>query len=88
MLSYKRLLRNTGNFFVVNLAIADLLITSVVGPFNMIGNSIFPPFYTRKVLKDSPIFAETARPVNVRGKAKIYGVLYNQSSPIAFGETS
>ena len=32
---------NTGNFFVVNLAIADLLITSVVGPFNMIGKAVY-----------------------------------------------
>ena len=29
-----------------------------------------------------------ARPVNVRLKAKIYGVLYKQSSSIAFDETS
>ena len=35
---------NTGNFFVVNLAIADLLITSVVGPFNMIGKVVINVF--------------------------------------------
>ena len=29
-----------------------------------------------------------ARPVNVAVKAKIYGVLYNQASSIAFDETS
>lgn len=49
VMSYKRLLRNTGNFFVVNLAIADLLITSVVGPFNMIGVVRGPRFYIDKV---------------------------------------
>ena len=35
-MSYKKLRNNTGNTVVLNLAVADLFITSVVGPFHMI----------------------------------------------------
>ena len=36
----------------------------------------------------SPSNCQIAWPVNVRVKAKIYGVIYNQSSSIDFDETS
>lgn len=49
VLSYRRLLRNIGTMFIVNLAIADLCITAIVGPMNMTGVIKGPKFFLDKV---------------------------------------
>lgn len=49
VISYRPLLRNKGSMFVINLAIADLCITSIVCPMNMIGVTKGPRFFLDKV---------------------------------------
>ncbi|XP_053385999.1 melatonin receptor type 1A-like isoform X3 [Mercenaria mercenaria] len=49
VISYRPLLRNKGSMFVINLAIADLCITGIVCPMNMIGVTKGPRFFLDKV---------------------------------------
>ncbi|XP_052813902.1 melatonin receptor type 1B-B-like [Mya arenaria] len=50
ILSYRPLLRNKGNMFVINLALADICITSIVSPMNMVGVTKGPRFFLDKVV--------------------------------------
>ncbi|KAH3770757.1 melatonin receptor type 1B-B-like isoform X2 [Dreissena polymorpha] len=50
ILSYRPLLRNKGNMFVINLAVADICITTIVSPMNMVGVTRGPRFFLDKVV--------------------------------------
>ncbi|XP_052813740.1 melatonin receptor type 1B-A-like [Mya arenaria] len=50
ILSYRPLLRNKGNMFVINLALADICISSIVSPMNMVGVTKGPRFFLDKVV--------------------------------------
>ncbi|OWF52575.1 melatonin receptor type 1A-like [Mizuhopecten yessoensis] len=44
-----RRLRTTGNMFIVNLAVADIIIVTIVEPFNILGVIDGPEFFVRNV---------------------------------------
>lgn len=49
VISYRPLLHNKGSIFVINLAVADLCITTIVSPMNMVGVARGPRFFIDKV---------------------------------------
>ncbi|KAL4217062.1 hypothetical protein ACF0H5_023518 [Mactra antiquata] len=50
VVSYRPLLRNKGSMFVINLAIADLCITGIISPMNMVGVTHGPRYFVNRAL--------------------------------------